>query len=85
MEWALKNKVRVDCFVVITDNEVNSGGHPKQALRAYREWSGINAKQIVMATTPTRFTIADPADPFTLDIAGFDASVPSAVSEFARL
>ena len=47
--------------------------------------SNSKAKQIVMATTPTRFTIADPADPFTLDIAGFDASVPSAVSEFARL
>lgn len=86
MKWALREGINVDCFVVITDNEVNMGDrHPVQALRQYREKTGIRAKQIVMGMAATPFSIADPNDPFALDIAGMDASVPQAVQEFARL
>jgi 60 kDa SS-A/Ro ribonucleoprotein len=38
----------------------------------------------VIGMTATNFTIADPNDPGTLDVAGFDAAVPQIVSEFAR-
>jgi 60 kDa SS-A/Ro ribonucleoprotein len=85
MRWASTNDVKVDAFVVITDNETWSGDiHPSQALRAYRSETGIDAKQIVIGMTPTEFTIADPLDPLTLDVVGFDASTPQAVSEFIR-
>jgi len=84
-QWALKNKVEVDCFIIITDNEVNTGPHPSQSLQQYRDKMGINAKQVVIAMTPTKFSIADPNDPFQTDVAGFDSSVPQAVQEFARL
>lgn len=59
--------------------------HPKQALDAYRRKMGIQTKQVVMGMTATRFTIADPYDPFSLDIAGMDASTPQALQEFARI
>ena len=84
-EWALRNKVEVDCFVTITDNEVNRGTHPKLALKRYRERMGINAKQVVIGMAATKFTIADVNDPLQMDVAGFDSSVPQAVQEFARL
>jgi 60 kDa SS-A/Ro ribonucleoprotein len=84
MLWADKQKVGVDCFVVITDNETWHGPvHASQALTAYRQRMGIDAKEIVIAMTPTPFTIADPTDPLTLDICGFDSAVPQIVTDFA--
>lgn len=85
MQYALQNKLEVDTFVVITDNETYHGRiHPHQALREYREKTGIAARLVVMATTPTRFSIADPSDSGMLDIAGFSADVPSLVTNFSK-
>lgn len=84
MLWATANKVKVDTFVVYTDNETWAGGvHPHQALRAYRDWSGIDARLVVVGLTATDFTIADPADPGMLDIAGFDSALPSLLNTFS--
>lgn len=86
MEWALKNGIEADVFVVITDSETWAGrSHPAAALRNYRQKTGINAKLIVLATESNGFSIADPDDPGMLDIAGFDTSVPTVINEFARL
>ncbi|MGC3954686.1 MAG: TROVE domain-containing protein [Propionicimonas sp.] len=85
MTEALKRGLQVDTFVVITDNETWHGDiHPHQALRQYREKTGIPAKLVVLALTPTRFTIADPSDAGMLDIAGFSSDVPQLVTEFSR-
>ena len=54
MVHALANGWEVDTFVVLTDNETWAGTiHPVQALRAYREQSGIPAKLIVVGLTAT--------------------------------
>lgn len=82
--YASGHKIPVDTFVVITDNEVNSGYHVPDALRNYRKASGIDAKLIVLATTATRFSIADPKDAGMLDIAGFGSDVPALLTEFSR-
>jgi 60 kDa SS-A/Ro ribonucleoprotein len=58
--------------------------HPHEALRQYREKTGIDAKLIVVGMTATRFSIADPADPGMLDVAGFDTAVPTLITDFAR-
>lgn len=85
MQWARKQKVQADAFVVLTDNETWSGSqHPKEALKDYRDWSGIPAKQVVVGMTATDFTIADPSDPLTLDVVGFDTATPQVISEFIR-
>lgn len=79
---AINKKVQVDTFIVITDNEVNRGRHASQALRSYRQATGIDAKLIVMGMTATDFTIADPSDRYMLDVVGFDATVPQVVTNF---
>lgn len=69
-------------FLVVTDNEVNHGNHPKTALDAYRKSTGINAKLVVMGMTATNFTIADPSDRGMMDVVGFDSNAPKVVSDF---
>lgn len=85
MVHATEKGLEVDTFVIYTDNETWAGNiHPHQALAEYRRRSGINAKLIVVGMTATDFSIADPADPGMLDVVGFDAAVPSLITEFAR-
>jgi 60 kDa SS-A/Ro ribonucleoprotein len=85
MIYATKKKMKVDTFVVITDNETWHGSiHPHQALSEYRHASGIDAKLVVLAVTPTKFTIADPSDQGMLDVVGFGTDVPALVTEFSR-
>lgn len=82
IEYALANKIPADAFVIITDNEGNSGNHPHQCLLEYRRKTGINAKMVVMATSATNYTIADPKDGGELDVVGFDSAVPQIMSDF---
>jgi 60 kDa SS-A/Ro ribonucleoprotein len=85
MLWALQNRVEIDHFSVYTDNETWAGRmHPHQALAEYREKTGIPARMSVVGMTATDFTIADPEDPGTLDVAGFDSACPSLLASFAR-
>jgi 60 kDa SS-A/Ro ribonucleoprotein len=85
MVWAARHGIEADHFCVLTDNETWAGGiHPHQALNAYRERTGIPARMSVVGMTATDFTVADPDDPGTLDVAGFDSVVPSLLASFAR-
>lgn len=84
MQYAQQNDLAIDTFLVITDNETWAGNiHPVQALNSYRKASGIYSKLIVTALTPTEFSIADPNDSGTLDVSGFDSSVPTLISDFS--
>ncbi len=84
MLWARDNEVEVDTFVIYTDNETWAGTiHPHQALRRYREATGIDARLAVVGMTATEFTIAHPSDVGMLDVAGFDSSVPGLLSGFS--
>lgn len=84
MLWALEKNLEVETFAIYTDNETWHGQiHPYQALQMYRQRTGINAKLVVCAMSATNFTIADPTDPGSLDVSGFDAATPQLVSDFA--
>ena len=81
---ALNRRWAVDLFVVFTDNETWAGDiHPAQALRTYRERTGIAAKLVVVAMASNGFTIADPDDAGMLDVVGFDTATPQVISDFA--
>jgi len=85
MLYALENRLAIDLFVIYTDNETWAGAvHPIEALRTYRERTGIAAKLVVVGMTATGFTIADPNDAGTLDVVGFDAAAPALIADFAR-
>lgn len=85
MIWAKDNNRQFDTFVIYTDNETWAGGiHPTEALSQYRKSSGIDARLVVVGMASTGFTIADPSDPRTMDVAGFDANTPNIISGFSR-
>ena len=85
MLYALARKREVDTFVIYTDSETWAGDvHPVQALRDYRQASGIDARLVVVGMVSNGFSIADPADPGMLDIVGFDTATPQLISDFAR-
>lgn len=85
MLYAMKQKLKVDTFVVYTDSETWFGSvHPFQALKQYREATGIPAKLIVVGMVANKFTIADPTDAGMLDVVGFDTSAPAVMADFAR-
>ena len=84
MLWAADKNVPVDVFCVYTDSETWAGDiHPVQALRAYRQKTGIGAKLVVIGMVSNGFTIADPNDAGMLDVVGFDTATPSIISDFA--
>ena len=85
MTEALRFGWEVELFVVYTDSETWAGEvHPAQALRLYRERTGIPAKLVVVGMASNGFSIADPEDPGMLDVVGFDAAAPRLIAEFAR-
>lgn len=85
MIWALQNKIEVDSFEIYTDSETWHGSvHPCEALRKYRDKTGIPAKMAVYGLLGNKFTIADPADAGTMDVVGFDSAAPAIVSDFVR-
>jgi len=85
MRWALNARVEVDVFCVYTDSETWAGPvHPAQALREYRERSGIPAKLVVVGMVSNGFSIADPDDAGMMDVVGFDTGTPAVLADFAR-
>lgn len=84
MLYALEHKLEVDTFIVYTDSETWFGKlHPVQALRDYREHTGIAAQLVVVGMVGNKFTIADPNDAGMLDVIGFDTATPQLISDFA--
>lgn len=82
---AAKNNRKVDTFVILTDNETWHGTvHPYKALQDYRQKMGIPARLVVVACTPTEFSIADPHDSGMLDVVGADSNLPKLISEFSK-
>ena len=79
---AIKFKQMYDAFIVITDNDVNSGIKPSDALKQYRDIMKIDAKLAVIATQGSDISIADPNDKGMMDFVGFDTHAPKMLQEF---
>jgi len=83
MLYAIEEKIEADAFVIYTDSETWYGSeHPVQAVEKYRQATGIGAKLVVVAMASNRYTIGNVADPLTLNVIGFDSTVPSVISRF---
>jgi 60 kDa SS-A/Ro ribonucleoprotein len=83
---AMEEGLDVDVFIVMTDSETFAGKvHPQVALESYRvKANKPDAKLIVVGMTANSLTIADPNDRNTLNLAGFDASMPEIIAMFVR-
>ncbi|WNN95069.1 Ro-like RNA binding protein [Microbacterium phage Magritte] len=85
IRYAREKNIQADVFITITDNDTWAGQrHTHQELELYRKTTGIQAKSIVLATYASKFSIADPNDPLSLDLVGFDSSTPQVITAFAR-
>lgn len=84
IEYATRNRIEVDTFVIVTDNETWGGSQkPFQALKQYRQKTGRDARVAVLGVASTDFTIADPTDRGMMDFVGFDANAPRALADFS--
>jgi len=82
---AKDHSIPVDCFIVYTDSETYAPTrHPQVELEEYRKKMGIKAKLIVVGLTSNCLTIADPSDKNTLNLAGFDSSLPQLITMFLK-
>ncbi len=85
MVAALKERLHVDVFVVYTDSETYAPTiHPQVALEEYRNQMRVDAKLIVVGMVGNSLSIANPADPNTLNLAGFDTATPELISLFSK-
>ena len=85
MRYALQRGLSVDAFVIYTDSETWAGSvRPVDALRRYRERTGIAAKLVVVGLVSNGFSIADPDDGGMLDVVGFDTAAPAVIADFIR-
>jgi len=84
--YALERRKRYDVFITITDNETWYGNvHPNEALRRYRKAVNHDAKMMVLGLRSSGFSIADPDDPYQLDVVGFSPDITSVIDAFARM
>lgn len=83
--YAADSGIQADVCLTFTDSETWYGDvHPSVALAKYRDKTGIAAKNVVVGMVANQFTIADPNDTLSMDVVGFDTSVPQVISEFVR-
>jgi 60 kDa SS-A/Ro ribonucleoprotein len=83
--WALAKKAYYDTVVILTDNESWAGPvKVEQALRDYRAQINAQARLVAVAFTATEYSVGDPNDALTLNIAGLDSAVPTLVQNFMK-
>lgn len=84
VRWAKDHSYPFDAIAIYTDSETWSGPHPFQMLQDYRKHVNLPTRLIVASMAANDITIADSKDPLSLNVVGFDASVPDVMSSFAR-
>jgi len=85
IHWAREKKIETDVFVILTDNQSWGGGqHVEQALADYNARMSANAKLVVASMVANSISVCDPANPNSMDIVGFDTSLPSLIQWMAR-
>lgn len=70
-KYARENKIPVDVFISITDNESWDGKHPYAELDNYRREVNPYAKAVYMSLSIDSTTLVNPTDLLSYDICGF--------------
>lgn len=83
IKHALKHGDSFDAFVNYTDGETSDRANAVSvALKEYRAKVVEKARHVVVAAAANQFSLADPNDQLSLDIAGFSTGVPTLIGEF---
>ncbi|TRY66104.1 hypothetical protein DNTS_035592 [Danionella cerebrum] len=81
--WASENEKTVDVFIIFTNNRCTGTENPADALKMYRQKSGVFSKLIVCGLASKHLCVADPEDCGMLDICGFDSQSLDVIRNFA--
>lgn len=82
IQWASENDKTFDVFIIFTNNETYGSTSPTEALRTYREKTGVFSKLIVCGMTTNGLSVADLDDRGMLDICGFDSRAVDVIRNF---
>jgi 60 kDa SS-A/Ro ribonucleoprotein len=83
-DWMIKHRFKADVICFWTDCESWAGKrHPSQALAEYRAKVNRHAKAVYVTLVPNQITLADPSDPHSWDMAGFDPGAPRLIQMLA--
>lgn len=84
-QYAIKNKLQTDLFLLLTDNESWAGNiHAVQALAEYRRQLNSQARLAVLPFAANAFSVVDSGDPLSLNLPGFSPDIPAILALFAR-
>lgn len=87
IEWLMRDSKQEipELIVEITDNETWGGrSHVVEALGRLRKKAKHPIAFVVAAVTSTEMTVADPNDPHSLNVVGFDATVPEVIAAHVK-
>lgn len=88
IKYAMNNNLNIETFIVYTDNETWCDRiHVSVLFNKYNKKrinDGLSpARCIVCGLTATNFSIADPQNPYMLDVVGCDSAIPNIINEFS--
>jgi len=85
VEWAGRNGLPIEGFVVYTDGGLWGGGMGMaRVLAEYRSRTGLAARSVVVGMGGVPFEVADPGDAGMLDVVGCDGEAAELVAAFLR-
>lgn len=82
--YAIHNKLKVDTFVLLSDSQTWYGNmHPHQAFECYLDQHNKDAKSVGIGLVADKFQLHPEHFKNTLNIAGYDSSLPEMISSFS--
>ncbi len=86
IEYAINNKLDVDAFLHITDADFNSGKSPLTLTEEFRRKMNKPKTRLMsvglVAQNYSTVGFAQESDPYSMDILGFDSSIPTIINKF---
>lgn len=85
ISWLNRNKKDAEVIIQITDNETYAGhSHVAEELGKLRKRVQHPVAFVNVGVTSTKGTVGDPKDPHTLNVVGFDPTVPEAIAAHVK-
>lgn len=84
IEFVLKERIPYDVIIIHTDNETWHGKHASELIDRYRQQVSPNCKFVVISYVANAYSVLSPDDKGSLNVVGFDTSVPSLIHDFVE-
>ena len=86
IQYLMDNNIAVDTIVVGSDGESWCEDSPFDVMiQRYRDKIGIPVKCVFADTVANDWSICSLHDPYSINVVGFDASLPRLIQEFTMI